>query len=31
VFSRALGDYGYIVRSPELDKVIQVAEFIQER
>ena len=31
VFSRALGDYGYIVRSPELDEVIEVAEFIQEQ
>ena len=31
VFSRALGDYGYIVRSPELDEVIEAAEFIQEQ
>jgi len=31
VFSRALGDYGYLVRSPELDEVIAAAEFIQEQ
>ena len=31
IFSRALGDYGYIVRSPELDEVLEVAEFIQEQ
>ncbi|HEU0295325.1 MAG TPA: ATP-grasp domain-containing protein [Anaerolineales bacterium] len=31
VFSRALGDYGYIVRSPELQDVVEVAEFIQEQ
>lgn len=31
IFSRALGDYGYIVRSPELDDVIEAAEFIQEQ
>jgi biotin carboxylase len=31
IFSRALGDYGYIVRSPELNEVIEIAEFIQEQ
>jgi len=30
IFSQALGDYGYLVRSPELDEVIEMAEFIQE-
>jgi hypothetical protein len=29
VFSRALGDYGYLVRSPDLDEVVKIAEFIQ--
>ena len=29
IFSRALGDYGYIVRSPDLDEIIKMAEFIQ--
>jgi len=29
IFSRALGDYGYIVRSPDLDEIIRMAEFIQ--
>jgi len=29
IFSRALGDYGFLVRSPELDEIIEVAEFIQ--
>ncbi len=29
IFSRALGDYGYIVRSPNLEDIIQMAEFIQ--
>jgi hypothetical protein len=31
VFSRALGDYGYLVRSPDLDEVIAIADFIQEQ
>jgi biotin carboxylase len=31
VFSVALGNYGYLVRSPDLDEVIEVAEFIQEQ
>ena len=30
VFSRALGDQGFIFRSAELDKVVQIARFIQE-
>ena len=30
VFSAALGNYGYIVRSPELDEVLSIAKFIQE-
>jgi biotin carboxylase len=30
VFSAALGNYGYLVRSPELDEVIAIAKFIQE-
>ena len=30
VFSAALGNYGYLVRSPELDEVISIARFIQE-
>jgi hypothetical protein len=29
IFSRALGDYGYIVRSPDLDEIVRMAEFIQ--
>jgi hypothetical protein len=29
IFSRALGDYGYIVRSPDLDEIIKMAEYIQ--
>jgi hypothetical protein len=30
VFSAALGTYGYIVRSPELEEVLSIAKFIQE-
>ena len=30
VFSLALGNYGYLVRSPILDEVISIAKFIQE-
>jgi biotin carboxylase len=30
VFSAALGNYGYLVRSPDLDEVISIAKFIQE-
>jgi hypothetical protein len=30
VFSQALGDYGYLVRSPDLDEVVAIAKFIQE-
>ena len=29
VFSKALGDYGYLVRSPDLDEVVTIAKFIQ--
>lgn len=31
VFSRALGDYGYLVRSPDLDSIFAMANFIQRR
>lgn len=31
VFSTALGNTGYIVRSPELARVIEIAEFIQSK
>ncbi len=31
VFSRALGQYGYIVRHPELEPLIEAANFIQQR
>jgi biotin carboxylase len=31
VFSAALGDYGYLVRSPELEEVLSMAKFIQEQ
>ena len=30
VFSSALGNYGYLVRSPDLDEVLSIAKFIQE-
>ena len=30
VFSRALGDYGYLVRSPSLDDIKEIAAFIHE-
>ena len=30
VFSVALGNYGYLVRSPDLEEVISIAKFIQE-
>ncbi len=29
VFSAALGDYGYLIRTPEQDEIIQMAKFIQ--
>jgi biotin carboxylase len=29
VFSAALGDYGYLVRSPDLDEIVGIAEYIQ--
>lgn len=30
VFSAALGDYGYLVRSPDLDEIIQIANYIHQ-
>ncbi len=30
VFSAALGDYGYLVRSPDLEEVLSIANFIQD-
>ncbi len=30
VFSAALGNYGYLVRSPELDEILAIAKYIQE-
>ena len=30
VFSAALGNYGYLVRSPDLDEILSIARFIQE-
>ena len=30
VFSAALGNYGYLVRSPDLDEILAIAKFIQE-
>ena len=30
VFSAALGNYGYLVRSPDLDEIFSIAKFIQE-
>jgi len=29
VFSAALGDYGYLVRSPALDEILEIASYIQ--
>jgi len=31
VFSAALGDYGYLVRSPELNEIFDMADFIQSK
>jgi hypothetical protein len=31
VFSAALGDYGYLVRSPDLTEILSIANFIQEK
>jgi len=31
IFSAALGNYGYVVRSPELDEVLAIAQFIQAK
>jgi hypothetical protein len=30
IFSAALGSYGYLLRSPDLDEVLSIAKFIQE-
>jgi biotin carboxylase len=31
IFSAALGDYGYLVRSPDLDEIHKMAEYIHKR
>ncbi len=31
VFSAALGDYGYLVRSPDLEEIFSIVEFIQQK
>ena len=31
IFSAALGDYGYLVRSPDLDEIYQMADYIQKK
>lgn len=31
IFSAALGDYGYLVRSPDMDGIYSMAEFIQKK
>lgn len=31
IFSQALGNYGYLVRSPEFDEIVAMAQFIQEK
>ena len=30
IFSQALGDYGYLVRSPDLDEIMQMVNFVHE-
>lgn len=30
IFSAAMGNYGYLVRSPELEEILSIAKFIQE-
>ena len=30
IFSAALGDYGYLVRSPELSDILEAVEYIQQ-
>lgn len=30
IFSAALGDYGYLVRSPDLHEILEMARYIQE-
>jgi hypothetical protein len=31
VFSQALGNFGYLVRSPNYDEIVEIAGFIQEK
>jgi hypothetical protein len=31
IFSAALGDYGYLIRSPELSEIYEMAEYIQKK
>ncbi len=31
IFSAALGDYGYLVRSPDLDEIIAMCDFIRQK
>jgi hypothetical protein len=31
IFSGALGNHGYLIRSPDLDEIIEIANFIQEK
>jgi hypothetical protein len=31
VFSAALGNYGYLIRSPELDEIIQISHEVLEK
>lgn len=31
IFRRAMGDYGYLLRSPDCDEVVTAAQFIQEK
>jgi len=31
IFSAALGDYGYLVRSPDLDEIYRMADYIQKK
>jgi hypothetical protein len=30
VFRRAMGDHGYVARSPNLDEVLEIARYIQQ-
>ena len=31
IFSAALGDYGYLVRSPDLDEIMAMCDFIRQK